>query len=92
MRRRDADRVRRDVAIRVAEERRKLGWTQDEFAVRCDVTPHWIRQVESGNANLTIGTLVALAEQLDLDVAALFRTPKSRKAGPGRPKAKRTRS
>lgn len=83
---RDVGRVQSDVALRVAELRRRLGLTQAEFAERAHVTPHWVRRIESGTRDLKISTLQKLAHHLSVDVAELFARPTEAKAGPGRPR------
>ena len=75
-----------DVAIRIAEIRRSKGLTQQDLADLREVTPHWIRQVESGRLNMKIATLVGIAEALGTDVKDLFEPPTASKARPGRPR------
>ena len=83
---RDAGQVQRDVALRVAELRRRVGLTQAEFAERAGVTAHWVRRIESGTRDLKISTLERIAYHLQVDVAELFAPATEPKAGPGRPR------
>lgn len=86
MERRDLGQLQGDVALRVAELRRRLGLTQADFAERAGVTAHWVRRIESGTRDLKISTLEKLARCLEVDVSDLFVRPTEPKAGPGRPR------
>ena len=83
---RQADRVLGDVGIRLHELRRARRLTQEQMAEAAEVSVGWIQQAESGRANLGLRTLVRLADLLEVDVAELFRRPRTKKAAPGRPR------
>lgn len=83
MRRKSFDRVIGDIGRRVAEIRRDRGWTQAELAERLDVGTNYLKMIEAGRENMTVRSLVTLAAMLDVDLAALFATPRDR--GPRRP-------
>ncbi len=84
----EPDRVKRAVGRKVAEHRRALRLTQAELAERIgDVSPQYVGLVEQGRQNLTIETLVKVANALELPVRALFDEPASMTASPpGRPR------
>jgi transcriptional regulator with XRE-family HTH domain len=76
-----------DVGRRVAEIRRELGWTQAVLAEHLGVTVNYVKNVEAGKENLTVRSLVRVANLVGVDVSALFEAPASRLARrPGRPK------
>lgn len=83
---RETGAVLRDLGLRLRELRRGLGLTQEEAAEKIGMlTPNYAR-VEQGRANVTVDTLVRIANMLDSPLAALFKTPKSRIIQQGRPR------
>jgi transcriptional regulator with XRE-family HTH domain len=89
MRTTDLDQVVLGVGRRVAEERIHRGWTQEEFAEKLGYSIKFTERIEAGREKRTIKSLANLAEHLGVDLGALFRKPRTKKPGPGRPK-KRT--
>ena len=81
----DPDHVMWDVGRRVGELRAGHGLTQEEFAVRLEITLTNVQRAELGR-NLTIRTLVRLANHLGVGVGALFEAPKTRRPKRGRPR------
>jgi UDP-N-acetylglucosamine 1-carboxyvinyltransferase len=78
--------VRRGLGLRVRELRRSLGLTQEELAeVLGMLTPNFAR-IEQGRQNVTLDTLVRLANALGVRVSDLMRTPQAVTVRPGRPK------
>ena len=84
MRRSDPNRVLRDLGRRVAELRRERGMTQDRFAEHWNVSVGYVRRVEAGT-NLSVVSLLTLADLLGVRVQDLFEPPKSRRIVRGRP-------
>lgn len=83
------------VAANVRALREGRGWTQEEAAFQCkDLDPTVFRVVEAARTNITIATLVRLAEGFGVDVQRLLDpAPPLEKRGRGRPKkASRTAS
>lgn len=76
----------RDVGRRIAEVRTERGWTQDEFAERVEVSVGYLRRIEGGHENLTLGSVAKLAGLLGVDAAELLTVPASREKKRGRPK------
>ena len=85
MRKLDAERVTKDVGRRVAEQRSALGLTQEQFAVKLRMDTNNLQRIELGMQNLTLRTVVRLANGLGVGVATLFEPPKSRAVRRGRP-------
>ena len=82
-----AEAVVKSVGRRIAELRRDRGLTQEQLATTLGVTAQWVSTVERGT-NLTVYTLVKLANVFRVPPAKLFVTPRpdSRTIKPGRPK------
>jgi transcriptional regulator with XRE-family HTH domain len=76
----------RDIGRRVAELRRERGLTQQALASKLRATMQWVQQIEYG-ANLTVHSLVRVANALDIDLGALLVPPRpsSYVRRPGRP-------
>ena len=87
MRRIEPYRVTRWVGGRIAERRRAFGLTQEQLAERLDVSVKYLQRVEAGTENLTIHSVVGLANALDVAPSYLLQQPRQaphRK--PGRPR------
>lgn len=86
----DPEELCKKIGLRIAELRQGRGWTQEAFAVRLRVTFQWISQVEGGR-NLTVHSLVKLANALGVTLPELLEAPhpSSKRRGPGRPKRAR---
>lgn len=82
----DPERLIRDVGRRVAELRAARGWTQEEFAERAHCSVQWVRRIETGRANVTLRTLVGLANRLGVRAIDLLGQPASRAVTRGRPR------
>lgn len=90
-RRENAAKLKLTVGRRVAEVRRAKGWTQERMAERLDCSVQWLSRVEGGGENMTIDTLVTLANVLGIGVVELLTATEGdelkRRARPkGRPK------
>ncbi|MBS2026464.1 MAG: helix-turn-helix transcriptional regulator [Deltaproteobacteria bacterium] len=79
------DNVKLQVARRLAELRRQAGFTQEDFATRIEVTVKYLQKVERGRQNLTLETLVKVANGLGVDLDVFFQEPSSMQSRPGRP-------
>jgi transcriptional regulator with XRE-family HTH domain len=89
MRSSDLDQLVRDVGRRVGEERGRRGWTQEQFAEALGYSLKFTQRIEGGRENLTIKSAAMLADALGVPLVALFKKPRTKQPGPGRPK-KRT--
>ena len=79
------DLVMKDVGRKIAEFRRALGKTQEEFAVVLKVPVKNLQRIERGQQNLTIRSLVRIATTLEVRTVDLFGVPESRVVRKGRP-------
>lgn len=86
----DPRKVAKTVGARVAELRRRRGWTQADLGERLGCTPQWVSKIEIGG-RMSLDTLVELANAFRIDVTALFDAPtEALPAKPkGRPRTKR---
>lgn len=85
MRPADPDRVVLDVGRRIAEARAARQLTQEELAEELGVSIKYLQRVERGQ-NLSIRSLVQLANALHIHTAELFFEPRSRRRPSGRPR------
>ena len=86
MRKLDADRAIKDIGRRIAEIRRERGWTQEQGAERLGLQTNNLQRIELGMQNLTVRSLVRLANGLGVGLASLCEAPASRVVRPGRPR------
>lgn len=83
---RSEERLKRDVGRRIAELRIEANGTQQWLAERMAMSVQYIRRVEGGGANLSLGSLSKFAAALRVDPAELLTRPRSRaRRRPGRP-------
>jgi transcriptional regulator with XRE-family HTH domain len=61
------------LGIRVRKLRRKKGWSQEAFADACGLHRSHMGEIERGGANITLSTLVILAQKLQVTPAALLK-------------------
>lgn len=59
------------LGLRIREERKKLGLTQEDLAHRAGIDRSYIGGVERGERNLTLKVLCAICVALECDIAAL---------------------
>ncbi len=68
----NTDDLLREIGRRVASIRRERGWTQDRLATELAVSVKYVQRIEGGRENLTVRSLVKLADalggQLQLDI------------------------
>jgi transcriptional regulator with XRE-family HTH domain len=69
--------------------RAKRGWTQERLAELTGFDLSYAQRVERGQINVTLGTLVAFADALGVQVGALLKPGKAPVIRQGRPPAKR---
>jgi transcriptional regulator with XRE-family HTH domain len=77
--------VLRELGLRIREVRRTKGLTQEQAAEALGMLAPNYARIEQGRANVTVDTLVRVANALGVPVGKLFTKPKARKAPPGRP-------
>ena len=64
--------IKRQFGLALKRERDRLGWSQERLANDIDVDQAYISRVETGQVNLTLETVEALATALHIDPAILF--------------------
>lgn len=57
-----------DIALQIAETRKKKNITQVQLAKRVGMAQSQIARIESGNANVTVGTLNRVVNALNLRI------------------------
>jgi DNA-binding XRE family transcriptional regulator len=65
--------VQEQLGTRIRQFRRKKGWSQEEFADRCGLHRSHMGEIERGHANITLLTLVAIAQTLGTSAATLLK-------------------
>ena len=80
------DEVLRDVGRRIAEIRLAAGLTQEQVAERLGISTRAYAYIESGRENLTLRTMVFVANVLGTCIPELFVQPASREKKRGRPR------
>jgi ribosome-binding protein aMBF1 (putative translation factor) len=75
----------RAVGRRVAELRADRSLTQEQLAEQLSMTPGHLKQIERGLLNLTVRSLVRLADGLAVPLAELFVEPNDMAPRRGRP-------
>lgn len=80
--------VLRDLGLRIRELRRQLDLTQENAAEKIGMLAPNYSRIEQGRSNVTVDTLVRIANALDVPLLELFKAPKSRTVTPGRPPGK----
>lgn len=59
------------IGKKVRELRHEKGYTQERAANEAGMSPYYLRRIEYGNANPTIGVLYKLAQVYDVDISVL---------------------
>jgi transcriptional regulator with XRE-family HTH domain len=65
--------TQKKVGSRIRELRTKRGWSQEEFADHCGIHRSHMGEIERGETNLTLSTLLVITKQLDITISALFK-------------------
>ncbi len=66
--------VHKKLGKRIAELRRKKGFTQEGFAHECGFHRSYMGAVERGEKNITLAMLNRVAKALKISLSELFRT------------------
>jgi len=67
-----------NVAAAVRKLRKKRGWSQEEFAARCNLHRTYVGAIERAEENLTLRTLDKLAKALQVRPVELLAPPAAR--------------
>jgi transcriptional regulator with XRE-family HTH domain len=65
--------VQKSLGARIRESRLKKKWSQEAFADICGIHRSHMGEIERGETNLTLSTLLVIAHHLEVTVASLFR-------------------
>ena len=65
--------IQKTLGSRIRELRLKRGWSQEQFADICDIHRSHMGDIERGETNLTLSTMLVIAQRLETTIAALFR-------------------
>jgi len=66
------DSLQRSLGRRIRELRSKHGWTQEEFAEFCGLHRTYMGHVERGEKNVSLSTVLRVANALGVRIPALF--------------------
>jgi UDP-N-acetylglucosamine 1-carboxyvinyltransferase len=75
----------KSLGMRMREVRRARGLTQEQLAAELGMLAPNYARVEQGRQNVTIDTVVRVAQTLGVPLVELFRAPRTRVIPPGRP-------
>jgi len=64
--------LQRSLGRRIRELRTKHGWTQEQFAEFCGLHRTYMGHVERGEKNVSLSTVVRVANALGVRISALF--------------------
>lgn len=60
------------VGRNIRDRRNELSWTQEDLAFHAGLNRSYLSGVESGLRNISLATLITIANALEVDVARLF--------------------
>ncbi|HEV2990289.1 MAG TPA: helix-turn-helix transcriptional regulator [Candidatus Angelobacter sp.] len=60
------------LGARIRQLRKKKGWSQEEFAMICDLHRSHMGKIERGETNLRLSTLMVMARHLEVRVEDLL--------------------
>jgi transcriptional regulator with XRE-family HTH domain len=81
----DPDRLMRDLGRRLAELREERALTQEALAEEAGFSTKYLQRLEAGRENLSLRSLVRLANLLKAPVVRLLDPPRVRRVRKGRP-------
>ena len=65
--------VQKTLGARIRDLRLKKSWSQEAFADICGIHRSHMGEIERGETNVTLSTLLVVAHHLEITVTALFR-------------------
>lgn len=65
--------VQKALGSRIRELRLKKEWSQEEFADVCGIHRSHMGEIERGETNLTLATLLIISKKLQITISALFK-------------------
>ncbi len=64
--------ILREFGLRIQQERKKLGMSQEELAFRAGMHRTYIGMIERAERNITLSNIKKLADALQLNIKDLF--------------------
>ena len=68
--------IRKVLGANVKYYRFLIGWTQEQLAEKCDLSPRYISDIENGQGNIPIDTLEIIAKYLKVESYLLIKPQK----------------
>jgi len=65
--------IQKTLGTRIRELRLKRGWSQEQFADICGIHRSHMGEIERGETNLTLSTMLVIAQKLETTISALFK-------------------
>ncbi len=65
--------IRNKIGLRIKELRNERGLTQSRFALMCSINRSYLADIEKGNRNFGIDTLMRIMHGLDVSFEEFFR-------------------
>ena len=84
--------LNRYIAANTRKWRRRRGLTQEKVAELADLDLRHFQSIEQARENITVATLAAIADALDVRPSLLLRSAEMHSIRRGRPRAGKTRS
>jgi len=66
------EQIRKALGSRIRELRKQRGFSQMRFARRCGLHPSYMGEIERGETNLTLTSLLLITKRLQTTIAQLF--------------------
>ena len=70
------DNIRKNLSMNVKIYRFKAGFTQEQLAELCELSPRYISDIENCNGNIPIDMLENIANKLDIEPFLLIKPQK----------------
>ena len=64
-------RIQKRLANNLRRLRKEKGWTQEQAAQHCDMSPRLLQMVEGGDVNATLTTIARLVQGFGVDIEEL---------------------
>lgn len=65
--------IQKTLGSRIRELRLKRGWSQEEFADHCSIHRSHMGEIERGETNLTLSTMLVISNRLETTISSLFK-------------------
>lgn len=65
--------IQKTLGSRIRELRLKRGWSQEEFADHCGIHRSHMGEIERGETNLTLSTMLVISNKLETTISSLFK-------------------